>query len=233
MNVHSFQPGGRLAAVKAKQGRVAALTIDDKRARILAAALDLFEKRGFDGVAVPEIARAAGVATGTIYRYFRTKEELVNALYRHWKSAYNEQILRPVPDGLEVRETFALYWRRMAEFARKHYRAVRFLDLHYHAPYLDAESRAMEGIYMETAKFLMNEGRNTGTLRDLDPALVVALLWGATAGLNKFVHDGRLVFNEATSRAMEDALWRAIAANTNGHGKKNLKGKNHGTKKKR
>ena len=38
----------------------------DKRARLLEAALELFETRGFDGVAVPEIAKAAGVATGTL-----------------------------------------------------------------------------------------------------------------------------------------------------------------------
>jgi len=216
-----------------KRARAQALAIDDKRTRILAASLDLFEKRGFDGVAVPEIARAAGVATGTIYRYFKTKEELVNALYRHWKGAYNEQILGPLPEGLSPREIFSLYWRRMAEFARKHYRAVRFLDLHYHAPYLDAKSRAMEGIYMVTAEAFMAAGREKGSLRPLDPALVVALLWGATAGLNKFVHDGKLVFDEATSNAMEDALWRAIAANPNLHDTKNLKGKIHGTQKKR
>ncbi len=211
-----------------RRASVAALAVDDKRQRILDAALDLFEKRGFDGVAVPEIAREAGVATGTIYRHFKTKEELVNALYRHWKSAYNEQILGPVPEGLAARETFALYWRRMAQFARRHYRAVRFLDLHYHAPYLDDESRAMEGIYMDTAVLFMRKGRDSGTLRDLDPALVVALLWGATTGLNKFVHDGKLVFDETTSNAMEEALWRAIVVDAHGQSKEHLKETHHG-----
>ncbi len=170
------------------------------------------------------------MATGTIYRYFKTKEELVNALYRHWKSAYNEQILGPLPEGLSAREIFSLYWRRMADFARKHYRAVRFLDLHYHAPYLDAQSLAMEGIYMTTAKAFMEQGGKKGSLRPLEPALVVALMWGATTGLNKFVRDGALVFDAATSKAMEDALWRAIAADSN---KQISTGEIDGTKKKR
>jgi AcrR family transcriptional regulator len=200
----------------------------DKRARILEAALNLFESRGFDGVAVPEIAKAARVATGTIYRYFKTKEALVNALYRQWKSAYNDQILGPVPDGLTPRETFSLYWQRMAEFARTNYRAVRFLDLHFHAPYLDAESRAMDGVYMVTARSFVEAGRKARTLRPIDPALIVALMWGATTGLNKFVRDGVLVFNHATSRAMEEALWRAIANDS-----QPSKGESHGTKKKR
>lgn len=236
MNVHSLGRMGKLGA-PAKTGRKRAdtrkqsralLLADDKRMRLLDAALDLFEKRGFDAVAVPEIARAAGVATGTIYRYFKTKEELVNALYQHWKSAYNEAILGPVPEGLAPRALFSLYWNRMADFARKHYRAVRFLDLHYHRPYLDAQSRSMEAIYMVTARAFMEKGRKERTVRPLDPALIVALMWGATAGLNKFVRDGTLIFNKATSDAMEEALWRAIALDPISEN-----GGRHGTKKKR
>lgn len=219
-----------MEAIRQTKRKRVATGHDDKRARLLDAALDLFEKRGFDGVAVPEIAKAAGVATGTIYRYFKTKEELVNALYKHWKGIYNQQIMGPVPEGLSPREIFALYWHRMADFARKNYRAVRFLDLHYHAPYLDKESRAMEGIYMVTARAFLEAGRKARTLRPLDPALVVALMWGATAGLNKFVRDGALVFDKKTSDAMEDALWRAVATESQIAAKS--KGGRHGTKKK-
>ncbi|MEI9931236.1 MAG: helix-turn-helix domain-containing protein [Rhizomicrobium sp.] len=99
----------------------------DKRRLLLDAALDLFESRGFDGVAVSEIAKAAGVATGTVYVYFRDKEALVNALYRHWKTIYNDVVLAPLPQGLLVRDRFTTYWQRIMEFARTHPRAVRFL----------------------------------------------------------------------------------------------------------
>src|SRR5580698_11410921 len=116
MNVHSvldFMP-----AVAQKP--------EDKRAKLLDAALELFETRGFDGVAVPEIARHAGVATGTLYLYFKDKAALVNALYRHWKSAYNAAVLAPLPESVSPRELFSLYWRRMTSFAQAHPRAMRF-----------------------------------------------------------------------------------------------------------
>jgi len=188
--------------------------LDDKRARLLEAALDLFESCGFDGVAVPEIAAKAQVATGTVYRYFATKEALVNALYRHWKSAYNKMVLAPVPEGHSSRETFSLYWRRMMLFARNHPRAVRFMDLHHHASYLDAESREMAGSYARAATEFVSRARDTGAIRDLDPIMVVALMWGASAGLIKFEHQGALKFDTNTSGDMEEALWRAIATDT-------------------
>src|SRR6185503_5568621 len=50
--------------------------LDDKRRRMLDAALTAFAERGYHGVAVPEVAAAAGVSTGTIYVYFESKEAL-------------------------------------------------------------------------------------------------------------------------------------------------------------
>jgi AcrR family transcriptional regulator len=185
---------------------------DDKRGRLLAAALELFETRGFDGVAVPEIAARAGVAVGTVYRYFTTKEALVNALYRHWKDAYNDFVLAPLPDGLLIRDKFTTYWQRMTQFARNHPEATRFMDLHHHGAYLDDESRAVSRTYREAAEAFIAEARRAGAIRaGLDPIMIVALMWGAVAGLAKFASQGALEFDSRTATEMEEALWRAIA----------------------
>src|SRR4051812_22112226 len=67
--------------------------VDDKRARILAAALKTFADRGFHGTAVPEVAESAGVGTGTLYRYFENKEALVNEVYRDAKTRPRDALL--------------------------------------------------------------------------------------------------------------------------------------------
>src|SRR5947209_17606495 len=53
----------------------------DKRARILEAAIQVFASRGFHTATVAEIARAAGVADGTIYLYFKSKDDLLLKLF--------------------------------------------------------------------------------------------------------------------------------------------------------
>lgn len=184
---------------------------DDKRARLLDAALELFETRGFDGVAVPEIAAQAGVATGTVYRYFASKDVLVNELYRYWKSVYNAFVLAPVDAGLNPRQVFSTYWQRMMVFARTYPRATRFMDLHHHAAYLDADSVAEARRYRDVAEIFIRDARAQGAIRALDPLMVVALMWGAAAGLVKFAAQGAIAFDAATAADMEEALWRAIA----------------------
>lgn len=63
----------------------------DKRARILAAALALFEERGFERTSMSEVARLADVAQGTVFQYAATKAELLmmvaEALWRAHEQA--------------------------------------------------------------------------------------------------------------------------------------------------
>src|SRR5215470_12938535 len=88
----------------------------DKREAILSAALELFVARGFYGVAVPEIAERAGVGAGTIYRYFESKEALVNAIYREQKQAFGAVTISDFPASAPTREQFHTLWNRMASF---------------------------------------------------------------------------------------------------------------------
>lgn len=86
-------------------GRAAtpASTRGDKREAILAAALGLFVERGFHGTAVPEVAARAGVGAGTIYRYFASKEALVNALYQREKGLLAAIMLKDFPADVGAR----------------------------------------------------------------------------------------------------------------------------------
>src|SRR5205085_6444857 len=53
----------------------------DKRTRIMDAAIKVFAERGFHSATVAEIARGAGVADGTIYLYFKGKDDLLLRLF--------------------------------------------------------------------------------------------------------------------------------------------------------
>jgi len=55
---------------------------NNKREQIIESALSLFAERGYHGTNVPDIAKVANVGTGTIYRNFKSKEDLVNSIYQ-------------------------------------------------------------------------------------------------------------------------------------------------------
>ena len=69
--------------------------------QIQAAAEKLFLHYGFRKTSVEQIAREAGIGKGTIYNYFRNKEELFESCSRHWRNLVNEYLHKHCEDSLE------------------------------------------------------------------------------------------------------------------------------------
>jgi len=181
-----------------------------KRDAIMAAALELFAERGFHGTPVPLVAEKAGVGAGTIYRYFPSKEALVNALYQTWKSALGRRLLDGFPADAPVREQFHAFWSRIAAFATENPKAFAFLELHHHAPYLDDRSRAIEmELLMSIAAFLEATTRKQVT-KDLPPAVLIAIAYGAFLGVMKGHWTGHLPLTPEVLDAAEACVWEAI-----------------------
>lgn len=70
-----------------------------RRRQLLDAALELFASRGYDETGVGDIADGAGLAVGTVYLYFPSKEHILDALHRRWHEGLGE-ILRRAEEGL-------------------------------------------------------------------------------------------------------------------------------------
>ena len=183
-----------------------------KRDAILAAALELFSERGLDATPVPAIAERAGVGAGTIYRYFRSKEDLGNEVYRRCKLDLRRALVRGVPGNLSPRQEFRWLWCGLFEFATRRPGAFRFLETHYHADHLDAESRrAAEALDAPIEDFLAR-AQTVGAIRELPPKLLISLAFGAFVGLFKAAEAGRIELTQETLARSEEAVWQMLKA---------------------
>jgi len=87
----------------------------DKRNAILDAATRVFAERGL-GAATSAISRAAGVAEGTLFTYFQTKDELVNALYREIKLELADAMMSGFPRKKNVRSRLEHVWSQYVDW---------------------------------------------------------------------------------------------------------------------
>ncbi len=97
---------------------------DSRREQLLEAAATVFARKGYHATRIAEIAQAAGVAKGTVYEYFATKEEIFYALLDSWLGRFERELserLVGIADPLQradiVREAAVLFYRRHAEHA--------------------------------------------------------------------------------------------------------------------
>ncbi len=184
----------------------------DKREAVLEAALELFSDRGFHGTAVPLIAARAGVGAGTIYRYFESKEAIVNALYAHWKMELGRFLTEGHPVEASPRQQFRHFWRQSARFAMAHPQAIKFLELHHHAPYLNEASRAIEAQVLAHGFAFLEHCRLNDITKRVPDQLLGSLVWGAFVGMVKAAWEGRISLTESLIDQAEQCCWEAIRA---------------------
>ena len=85
---------------------------EDKRNAILDAATRLFAERGLTAAPTSEISKQAGVAEGTLFTYFRTKDDLISALYREIKLELADAMMSDFPRKKNVRTRLRHVWDR-------------------------------------------------------------------------------------------------------------------------
>ncbi|MCA9644673.1 MAG: TetR/AcrR family transcriptional regulator [Myxococcales bacterium] len=190
----------------------------DTRSAILKAALGLFVERGFHGTTVPQIASRAGVAAGTMYRHFQSKEELVNVLYREAKGRFMQSFASDLSgaDGLSAgaspRQQFRWFWFRVVDYARTHGDELAFLELHHHAAYLDQESLALEASSLEAFASFFEQPSIRKEMKPLPGKVLMVIVWGILAQLFKTYRLGHLPWSDALIAEAEAAAWDSVVA---------------------
>lgn len=178
---------------------------------MLEAALELFEERTYGATTMPLIAARAGVGSGTIYRYFPSKEALANAIYRNGKESMGRYLIEGVPPGLDPRAEFSHWWRQLFAFATDHPAAFAFIETHHHAPYLDAESKAFGAPVDRAARQLVVRAQAAGLAREGPPEELIAMVFGAFVGLVRGASDGYFTLDDDVRRRSEEAIWGLLA----------------------
>lgn len=186
-------------------------TPKDKRQAILDAALVMFAEQGFHGTSVPDVAKEAGVATGSIYRYFTSKEQLVNALYQQAKGAFLEALSTDIPGAPSARAQFKHFFQAFAAFQVASPARFTFLELQFHAPYLDKRSLAVEVAVMDFCRVYVRGAQAVGALKPGDPDLLIAIVTGGFVQIVKQRDVGRLVDDPHLLDTAEALLWDAVA----------------------
>jgi TetR/AcrR family fatty acid metabolism transcriptional regulator len=100
----------------------------DKRDRILAAAERIFARHGFFAARVTEIAKEAGVADGTIYLYFKSKDDLLISWFEHRMKQVNDE-LRATIERVPPREQLRAFIKRYLELVHDEPAAAEVLTI--------------------------------------------------------------------------------------------------------
>ncbi len=152
--------------------------VQDKRKAILDTTLRLITTQGYHATPMSQIAREAGVAAGTIYHYFSSKEELMSQLYAEVKARMGAALAEDSNHEMSYKMRFWIFWRNMYNYLKHNEMDFWFLELFAVSPIIKAEDvRASARHYQSVIDFL-SFGIQKGILREMSPNLMAALIDG-------------------------------------------------------
>src|SRR5438477_10477608 len=137
---------------------------DLTRERLVRAALELFTAQGYHDTTTPQISKKAGVAEGTIYRHFHSKQHLLNELYRG-AARWAGKLVRDA-DTLQVgpREKLAELGRGLVAGAARESAVAQLFFVQRHADLLDDESRKGARDFRLAVESVMAQGKADGSV---------------------------------------------------------------------
>jgi AcrR family transcriptional regulator len=189
------------------------MKISDKRNDIMQAALGIIAEQGFHGAPMAEIAEKAGVAAGTIYRYFENKDVLITELHRELEDQIMAVLKEGYPTGKPLRKRFLYLNQRLLRYFIERPLHFRYMEQYFNSPF---------GITMHRDKLLgksgnpdllreiFEEGISQQILKDFPVVVLFSLAFGPMIILMRDHILGFITLDDSLIKRITEACWDAI-----------------------
>jgi len=156
--------------------------IADKREAILRAAIKIFARKGYFTSKVADIAGEAGIADGTVYLYFKSKDEILHSIFDQAMERFiaeGRDELAKIDSPVErLRKIAELHLQRLG--ADRDLAVVFQVELRGSTKYMQEFSAAGFHDYLEVIRKTIEDGQNSGVLRsDIKPVICAKILYGS------------------------------------------------------
>ncbi len=179
MNEHSFIV---MYSPAMKKNQKSVGVVADKRSAILRAAIKVFARNGYFNSKVSDVAAAAKIADGTVYLYFKSKDEILHSIFDQAMAEFIEEGKRELALIAEpedrLRRIAGLHLKRLS--ADRDLAIVFQVELRSSTKHMKEFSAAGFGDYLDIIRMTIRDGQTAGVFRsDIKPVVAAKIFYGA------------------------------------------------------
>ncbi|MGY3571092.1 TetR/AcrR family transcriptional regulator [Vibrio sp. SCSIO 43135] len=183
----------------------------DKRQKIIDAAEKLIAESGFQGLSMHKLAKEAGVAAGTIYRYFSDKDDLLRQVRLAVIQRNAEIIQRGVESSMTLKERFRKMWLNIFDLSGSNLGTLKNRAQYDSLPCVRShETKEIERKMFSKVDQLFSEGREQGVFKSLDNPVLAALSLEVSVTLARKQSLGYYHLDQDAIEGAIEASWDAI-----------------------
>ncbi len=184
--------------------------ITDKKKAILKSTLELIKDNGFHGTPISMISKHAGVAAGTIYHYFPSKDAIILELYSCIKERMTGAMFNEANSGKEYKQQFFNGWINLCKHFIENPCELIFIEQFNSSPYVKALSKKESKTSLGRFHEFFQAGMDKGFLKKMEYKLIASAVFGCITATAKYHISGRFDFEDADLCNVAKILWDGI-----------------------
>lgn len=174
------------------------------------ATLDLINKKGFSGLKMAEVAESSGIAIGTIYIYFKDKDDLINHLYAHLKRQKAIVFSDAGADQFPFETVLRNQWMKYFDAHLEDTDASIFMEQFYHSSFLKNVNNEDTQKILQPVFALLDRGKKEGQLKNGSNEILFAALTGPIHELIRLHQTGVLKISAKAKEDLFQLIWSGL-----------------------
>ncbi|MDK2973862.1 MAG: hypothetical protein PWP08_233 [Methanofollis sp.] len=179
---------------------------EEKRKALMEAAIDLFSTQGFHATPTQQISDHAGVSAGTLFRYFRTKEELIDSLYTSIHRALADAVDEAIRPETPVEEQIKNVKRHVLQWMFENPKKTLFFEQFSSSPNITERAKEEAVTRFPALDELYQKAVSRGILTGINREVFLANFWYPNFMLVHLHTFGRL------QSGIEETIDQAVAS---------------------
>jgi len=184
--------------------------IPGKKEAILKSTLELIKDNGFHGTPISMIAKNAGVASGTIYHYFHSKDAIIMELHSQIKKDMVAAMFNDGDTKKNYKQQFFDGWIRLCKYFINNPSSLFFHEQFNSSPYAKIASKKNGKGTVSRFNDFFQYGMDRGYLKKMEYLLIASAVFGCITATAKYHVTGRFGFKDADLCKIANILWDGI-----------------------
>ncbi|MBA9076295.1 MULTISPECIES: TetR/AcrR family transcriptional regulator [Rufibacter] len=187
--------------------------IAEKKKAILESTLKLVKENGFHGTPMSQVAKKAGVAAGTIYHYFDSKDTLIMELYLYTQYRVLDAMRENSREDMDYKTLFFSNWMSRCQFYIENPDALCFMEQFVNSPYNNRCSREQNERFQKEVLQFIERGIEQKYLKPMNQRLMCIMMHSTALTAAKIQLAGQVSLGEEELQQLAQMVWDGIKLN--------------------
>lgn len=170
----------------------------------------LIVQNGLYDASIGKIAKEANIPVGSVYTYYKSKEELINNIFFASKLEMVDYIFQPIAEHLSEKASCKMYWERAVDYGLDNLENFLFIEQFANSPLIKYENREAINQKFEKLFTLLQQGISKQILKPMDLYLLHNLLYMNILGTIKYFSKEGMVITQSIKDQLYECCWDSI-----------------------